>query len=73
MRRLTVAEIQLIARAIIATGGSFYCRRLLQRCERGEISFRDMMALLERVGRSRPRDPPAPQQAIRSVCPNPFE
>jgi len=73
MRRLTIDEIQLIARAIVATGGSFYCRRLLQRCERGEISFPDMMTLLERVGRLPPRPQPASQQATRSVCPNPFE
>jgi len=57
MKQLTVAEIQALAGAIVATGDTFYCRRLLQRFERGEISFPDVMVLLENGGNSRQWQP----------------
>jgi hypothetical protein len=36
-------EIQELARAVIAAGDSFYCRRLLQRLDREELELHEVL------------------------------
>ena len=46
MEPLTLTEVRMLARAVVAAGDSFCCRRLLQRFEREELEFRDVLVRL---------------------------
>jgi hypothetical protein len=49
MKPWTVAEMHELAQAIIEAGDSFYCRRLLDRLERGELGVIEVAAALRRT------------------------
>ena len=57
VKPLSFLEIQELARAVMAAGDSFYCRRLLQRLDREE---RELHEVLVRLSTLRPRQPPHP-------------
>jgi hypothetical protein len=46
MQDWTVAEMHELARAIVAAGDTFYCRRTLEQSERGELGLRQLLTLL---------------------------
>jgi hypothetical protein len=46
MKAWTVFEMHELAQAIIAAGDSFYCRRVLQRLDRGELVLADVVRLI---------------------------
>ena len=55
MKPLTFVELQALAPAMVASGSYFYCRRLLQMLERGELSVTEVLV---RLDASKGRHPP---------------
>jgi hypothetical protein len=55
LEQLTYVEVQALARAMLACGSYFYCRRLLQMLARDEISVTDALI---RLAAMQPRHPP---------------
>jgi hypothetical protein len=55
VKPLNYAEVDQLARAIIAARSSFYSRRLLQMLERGELTVSEV---LMRLAAAQPRHPP---------------
>jgi hypothetical protein len=54
-RKLTVTEMQTLARAILVARSNFYYRRLLQMLKRDELTVADV---LDRLAAVQPRHPP---------------
>jgi len=46
VKPLSFIEVQELARAVVAVGDSFCCRRLLQRLDRGELELHEVLGRL---------------------------
>jgi len=67
VKPLSFIEVQELARAVVAVGDSFCCRRLLQRLDRGELELHEVLVRLSAL---RPREshnlrPGGPERSIR--------